>query len=107
MRGSSPAAPPRIAIELFVPSETFWGMNFQLMKSTAGLRTLWQSVQSDGIDPRLLRELREVVDHIRRGAWAIEESEQLRLHREGQQGLLPLLVSKQFHCTPRLCNEWE
>jgi PilZ domain len=105
MRRSSPEAPQGMAVELFVPSETFWGMNFQLMKSTAGLRTLWQSVQSDGIDPRLLRELREVVDYIRRGAWAIEESKQLRLHREGQQGLLPLLVSEQIHCTTRLCNE--
>jgi hypothetical protein len=105
MRGPSPDAPQGVAVELFVPSETFWGMNFQLMKSTAGLRTLWQRVQSDGIDPRLLREFREVVDHIRRSAWVIEESEQHHLHRQRQQGLLPLLTSERIHCTTRLCNE--
>jgi hypothetical protein len=105
MRGLSPGAPQGIAIELFVPSETFWGMNFQLMKNTAGLRTLWQSVQSDGIDPRLLKEFREVVDYIRRGAWAMEEWEQRHLQRQGQQDALPLLTSERIRCTTRLCNE--
>src|SRR6202521_4149688 len=62
MRGSSLGAPQGIAIELFVPSETFWGMNFQLMKTTAGLRALGQSIRPDGIDLRLLRECRGVAD---------------------------------------------
>jgi hypothetical protein len=105
MRGSSPDAPQRIAIELCVPSETFWGMNFQLMTITAGLRALGQSLQSDGTDLRLLREFREVADYIRRGTWAIEEWEQQHSHRQGQQSTLPLLTSERIRCTTRLCNE--
>src|ERR1035437_13468 len=37
IRGSTANVPQGIVIELFVPSETFWGMNFQLMKTTVGL----------------------------------------------------------------------
>ena len=38
MRGSTADMAQGIVVELCVPSETFWGMNFQLMKTTAGLR---------------------------------------------------------------------
>jgi hypothetical protein len=105
MRTSTPDAPQAVAIELCVPSETFWGTNFQLMKITAELRSLGQSLQSDGTDFRLLKGFRMVVDQIRRDAWAIEESEQHHFYGQGQQGLLPLLTSERIHCTTRLCNE--
>ena len=101
MRGSSADAPQGIAVELSVPSETFWGMNFQLIRTTVGLQTLGKILQADGMDLRLLREFRDVVDYIRRAAWAIEEWEQ----RQGQQDALSLLTSERFHCATRLCNE--
>jgi PilZ domain len=105
MRTSSLDAPQAVAVELCVPSETFWGANFQLMTITAGLRSLGQSLQSDGTDFRLLNGFRVVVDQIRRDAWAIEESEQHHFYAQGQQGFLPLLTSERIHCTTRLCNE--
>src|ERR1700686_336370 len=58
MRGSTSDVPHGIVAELFVPSETFWGKNFQLMKATAGLLKLGQSLWSDGIDGRILKEFR-------------------------------------------------
>jgi hypothetical protein len=64
VRGSTAEASQRIVIELLVPSETFWGMNFQLMKTTAGLLKLGQDLRPDGIDLRLLREFRDATDCI-------------------------------------------
>jgi hypothetical protein len=104
-RGSTANVPQGIVIELFVPSETFWGMNFQLMKTTAGLLKLGQNLRPDGIDLRLLREFREVADSIRRSAWAIEESQQFHSQRQGPQEVLSLLTSERVRCATHLCNE--
>src|SRR5579871_1029782 len=47
MRGSTADMAQGIVVELSVPSETFWGMNFHLMKTTAGLAKLGQSLRPD------------------------------------------------------------
>src|ERR1700693_4703109 len=83
MRGSKADGPQGIVVELFVPSETFWGMNFQLMKTTAGLLKLGQILRPEGIDLGILKEFRRETDSIRRSAWAIEESRQLHSQRHG------------------------
>jgi len=105
MRGSTAEVPRGMVVELFVPSETFWGTNFQLMKTTAGLLKLGQSLRPDGIDVRILKEFRREADSIRRSAWAIEESKQLQSQPHGLPKVLSLLRSEQIHCATRLCNE--
>jgi PilZ domain len=74
MRGSRADMGQGIVIELCVPNETFWGVNFQLMKTEAGLAKLGQSLRPDGIDVRVLKEFRPEADSIPRSAWAIQES---------------------------------
>jgi len=105
MRGSTADVAQGIVVELCVPSETFWGMNFQLMKTTAALIKLGQSLRPDGIDVRILKEFRREADSIRRSAWAIEESKQLQSQPHGLPKALSLLRSEQIHCATRLCNE--
>jgi hypothetical protein len=105
VRGSTAEASQGIAIELVVPSETFWGMNFRLMKTTAGLLKLGQDLRPDGIDLRHLREFRVATDCIRRNAWAIEESRQSHSQPQGSQDMLSLLTSERIRCVARLCNE--
>ena len=105
MRGSTGDVAQRIVVELCVPSETFWGMNFQLMKTTAGLVKLGQSLRPDGIDGHILKEFRREADSIRRSAWAIEESKQLHSPRHGLPEALSVLRSEQIRCATRLCNE--
>jgi hypothetical protein len=105
MRGSTADVPQGIVVELLVPSETFRGMNFQLMKTTAGLVKLRQGLRPDGIDGRILKEFRREADSIRRSAWAIEESTLLDSQRHGLPETLSLLTSEQIHCATRLCNE--
>jgi hypothetical protein len=104
-RGSPDDALRGIVIELFVPSETFWGMNFQLMKTTAGLLRLEEVLRPDGIDLRLLREFRYATDDIRRSAWSIEEAHASPSQQQALQGTLPLLMSERMRCVTHLCNE--
>jgi hypothetical protein len=105
MRGSKADVTQGVVVELCVPSETFWGMNFQLMKTTAGLVKLGQSLQPDGIDVHILKEFRRETDSIRRTAWAIEESKQFHSQRHGLPDALSLMRSEQIRCATRLCNE--
>jgi len=105
MRGSTAEALRGMVVELFVPSETFWGTNFQLMKITAELLKLGQNLRPDGIDPRLLREFRSVADHIRRSVWAIEESYQFHLQNRDSREGPSLLTSERMRCATRLCEE--
>src|ERR1700733_3786588 len=66
------AAPPAregvadgVIVELVVPSESFWGVNLQVERTSAELLKLEKAMQSEGIDLRLLHEYREAVDYIR------------------------------------------
>src|SRR5260370_39776732 len=60
-----------VAVELLVPSETFWGMNFQLKKACADLVKLEYDMRSGPIDQRVLKEFRDAVAHVRKTAWAV------------------------------------
>lgn len=51
-----------IAVELLVPSESFWGVNFQLKKTSAQLARIQEVIKPGGVDPEILREFRDAVD---------------------------------------------
>jgi hypothetical protein len=53
-RRSKDGASIRVAVELLTPSETFWGLNFQLRKTSAELVKIEQAIKSGGVDPRIL-----------------------------------------------------
>jgi hypothetical protein len=105
IRRSREDAVERIAIELLVPSETFWGVNFQLKKYTADLLRFEQTFQSSHSDLRLLREFRDAVDCVRRAAWAIEECEQRHLQERCSDTMLSLLTAERIRRATYLCNE--
>jgi len=44
-----------VAVELLIPSETFWGVNFRLKKTSAELARLNRAMQSGNLDPRILK----------------------------------------------------
>ncbi|MDE3110894.1 MAG: hypothetical protein KGL02_13250, partial [Acidobacteriota bacterium] len=68
-----------IAVELLQPSETFWGVNFQLRKTSAQLASIEDSIKSGGVDPRILRDFRDAVDYVRKTAWAVQEWQERQL----------------------------
>ena len=91
------------AIELVVPNESFWGVNFQLRKTSADLAKLEQAIRSGGAEPRILREFRDSVDYVRKTAWAVQEWQERQLLKRDPQTLLPLLVAERIRRATQLC----
>jgi hypothetical protein len=93
-----------VAVELFVPSETFWGMNLQLKKTCADLVRLEYDMRSGPIDSRILREFRDAVDNVRKTAWAVQEWQERQSRRQDPHTVLPLLTAEGIRRATQLCN---
>ena len=93
-----------VAVELLVPSETFWGVNFQLKKACADLVKLEYDMRSGSIDQRVLKEFREAVDNVRKTAWAVQEWQERQLRRQDPQSVLPLLTAERIRRATQLCD---
>jgi hypothetical protein len=91
-----------IAVELIVPSESFWGLNFQLKKTSAQLVKLEQALKNGEVDSRILSEFRDAVDYVRKTAWAVQEWQERRLRHHDPQTLLPLLTVERIRRTTQL-----
>src|ERR1700676_2028579 len=92
-----------VAVELLVPSETFWGLTFRLRKTTAELQRLDQEIKSGNIDPRVLREFRDSVDYVRTTAWAVQEWQERQAQYHDTATVLPLLVTERVRRALQLC----
>ena len=92
-----------IAVELLVPSETFWGVSFQLKKACAELVRLEYDMRSSTIDSRVQREFREAVDNVRKTAWAVQEWQELRSKNCDPQTVIPLLNIEDIRRASQLC----
>jgi hypothetical protein len=95
-RRSKDGASIRVAVELLTPSETFWGMNFQLRKTSAELVKIEQAIKSGGVDPRILEEFRDSVDYVRKTAWAVQEWQERQMRRHDTQTVLPLITTERI-----------
>jgi len=80
-----------VAVELLVPSETFWGVNFQLKKTSAELMQLEHAIRSGGIDERILMDFRDAVDHVRKTAWPCRNGRNAAITRHDPHTVLPCL----------------
>ena len=105
VRSSAGDAVPKVAVELLVPSESFWGANFQLKKTTAELLKLGQALHSGAIELPILKEFREALDHIRKVSWAVEEWGERQLQRRNPDTVLSLLTAERIRRATYLCNE--
>jgi len=93
-----------VAVELLVPSETFWGVNFQLKKACADLVKLEYDMRSGAIDQRVLKEFREAVDNVRKTAWAVQEWQERQLRSQDPRTVLPLLTAERIRRATQLCD---
>ncbi len=93
-----------VAVELVTPSETFWGLNFQLRKTSADLVKLKEEMKSGGIDSRILMEFRDAVDYVRKTAWAVQEWQERQLQKHDTQTVLPLLTAERIRRGAQLSN---
>jgi len=95
-RRTSKDAPLGVAVELLPPKEEFWGLTFQLRRSTGELLKLEHGIKSGEIDPYVLREFRDAVDHIRKTAWAVQEWKERQALKRDTATVIPLLVTERI-----------
>jgi len=93
-----------VAVELLIPSESFWGVNFQLKKTSAELLQLEQAMRTGGVDQRVLMDFRDAVDHVRKTAWAVQEWQERQITNHDTHTLLPLLTSERIRRATQLGN---
>ena len=93
-----------VAVELLVPSDTFWGVNFQLKKACADLVKLEYDMRSGSIDQRVLSEFRDAVDNVRKTAWAVQEWQERQSRHQDPQSVLPLLAAERIRRATQLCE---
>jgi hypothetical protein len=93
-----------VAVELLVPSENFWGVNFQLRKTCTDLVKLEYEMRSGQVDPDILREFRDAVDNVRKTAWAVQEWQERQLREQDPDTVLPLLVAERIRRATQLCD---
>ena len=93
-----------VAVELLVPSETFWGVNFQLRKACADLVKLEYEMRSGAIDQRVLREFRDAVDNVRKMAWTVQEWQERESRNQDPRSVLPLLIAERIRRATQLCD---
>src|SRR5260370_32683585 len=101
-RGSKDGTVLGVAVELLIPNETFWGVNFQLRKTSAALVKIEQDIKSGGIEPRILTEFRDAVDYVRKTAWAVQEWQGRQLPKHDPQTVLPLLTAERIRRATQL-----
>ena len=64
----------------------------RLAAVTAELKELEQLIRIEKVDPRVLQDFRESVDHVRTTAWAIQQWIELGEHHKDQYSVLPMLT---------------
>jgi len=94
-----------IVVELIVPSDSFWGVNLQVKKTSVELQKLEKSLQSEGIDFRLLNEFRDTVDTIRTTAVAVQQLRELRLKGRDCEEIISMLIADRIRRATNLCHE--
>jgi ribosome-associated translation inhibitor RaiA len=94
-----------IVVELIVPSESFWGVNLQVKKTSVELQKLEQSLRSEGIDLRVLNEFRDAVDYVRTAAVVVQQLRELQMHGRDDGEVTSLLTAERIRRTTNLCQE--
>jgi hypothetical protein len=94
-----------IVVELVVANESFWGVNLQVKKTTAELQKLESSLRSEGIDLRMLKEFRDLVDYVRTVAGAVQQLRERQLHGQEDDDVTSLLVTERIRRATNLCVE--
>jgi hypothetical protein len=96
VRRSTTGALMGVAVELLPPNEEFWGLTFQLRRTTGELLKLENGIKAGEIDPYVLREFRDAVDYIRKTAWAVQEWQERQVQKRDTATVIPLLIAERI-----------
>ena len=94
-----------IIVELITPSESFWGVNLQVKKTSVELQKLEKSLQAEGIDFRLLNEFRDTVDTLRTTSLAVQQLREIQLKGRDAGEIVTMLVAGRVRRATNLCHE--
>ena len=94
-----------IVVELVIPSESFWGVNLQIKKTSAELQKLENLLHSEGIDLRMLKEFRDAVDYVRTAATVVQQLRERQLSGRDDDEVISLLVTERIRRATNLCAE--
>jgi hypothetical protein len=94
-----------IVVELITPSESFWGVNLQVKKTSVELQKLEKSLQAEGIDFRLLNEFRDTVDTLRTTALAVQQLREFQLKGHDDSEIISMLVADRVRRATNLSHE--
>jgi hypothetical protein len=94
-----------IIIELVTPSESFWGVDLQVKKTAVELQKLEESLRSQGIDLRLLKEFRDAVEYIRTAATVAQQLREYQLQGHADTEILALIAAERARRATNLCLE--
>jgi hypothetical protein len=77
----------------------------RLQATTVELEELENSVISGDLDPRVLSEFRNAVDHIRNTAWAVQQWVGAKEQSSDPYAVLPALTAQRVHRATQLAND--
>ena len=86
-------------------SDAAGSLTARLRETTVGLQELERSVISGDLDPRVLSEFRNAVDHIRNTAWAVQQGVGAREQSGDQYAVLPALAAQRVQRATQLAND--
>jgi hypothetical protein len=107
MRRSSEGKLLGVVVELLTPSETFWGLTFQLQNASMQLMAIEGSFQASksGVDFRILGCLREAVGDLRQTAAAVQQWQELQLEGQDAYRVLDVLTRARVDRATHLLEE--
>jgi len=94
-----------IVIELIVPSESFWGVDLQVKKAAVELQRLEDTLRSQGIDLRLLKEFRDAVEYIRNVSTVARNLREQQLNGQEDAETLSQIAADRARRAANLCLE--
>ena len=80
-------------------------ITLRLQKTADELRSIQQLLTMEAIDPRVLLDFREAVDHVRLTAWGVQQFIELRESRKDPFSAITLLAEQRIKRTTQLCRD--
>jgi PilZ domain len=96
--------PPRLATPPKSTSQATSAMSQGIMRAIGELNELEQNLVKDRIDPRLIAQLHDAVEHVRQTAWTVQQW--VDLHSTGGDpfDVLPQLEAERMHMLSKLAH---
>ncbi|MGB9244111.1 MAG: hypothetical protein WCC03_12215 [Candidatus Acidiferrales bacterium] len=86
-------------------SDAAGSLTARLRETTVELQELERSVISGDLDPRVLSEFRNAVDHIRNTAWAVQQWVGAKEQSGDPYAVLPALAAQRVQRATQLAND--